>query len=276
MQIAENPKPIPADIRAKLESYRTRLLAAGFLEPTKHSSTCWHWYFYRPDTELTAFAVNLHGKDGWVEVTYGYASTTFSRMAGDENALAFYGLSNADITLREVYLICDEADETTAAAQISALRAKYRGTEKDALLAIAGEKRKAFIARIAARLKPLGFRKKANTWTKALEQFELVFNLQKSAYADEYYYNIFFQPQDSRSHLRCYYTRVSPGTMDWQALTAEEMDFFLDRTLVPALRRFLETPLTELGQDPQVWKGCTCSRRQCSTCWIRKNLWEAK
>lgn len=276
MQIAENPKPISEEIHSKLEAWRTRLLSAGFLEPSKHKSTCWHWYFYRPDTELTAFAVNLQGKDGWIEITYGYASTAFTRMAGDENALAFYGLSNTDITLRETFLICEEAEEAIASAHVSALQAKYRGTEKDALLAIAKEKRTSFIAQIASRLKPLGFRKKANTWTRALDPFELVFNLQKSGYADEYYFNILFQPKDSRTHQRCYYTRISPGTMDWQALSPAEMDFFLDRTLVPALQKFLETPLPELGRDPIIWKGCTCDRKHCPACWVKKNLWEAK
>ena len=186
MQISENPKPIPADVREKLESFRTRLLAAGFLEPTRHHSSDWHWYFYRPDTDLTAFAVNLRGKDGWLEVTYGLASTAFTRMAGDENALGWYGLSDPDITLRENFLVCDDSDAETLAAQIAAFFSRYRGTEKDALLDLAREKRKAYIAQFAAALKPLGFKKKATTWTRPLDSFELVFNLQKSAYADEY------------------------------------------------------------------------------------------
>ena len=142
MQISENPKPIPADIREKLENYRTQLLSAGFFEPTRHHSADWHWYFYRPDTDLTAFAVNLRGRDGWLEVTYGLASTAFTRMAGDENALAFYGLSDPDITLRENFLVCDDSDAETLAAQIAGFFSRYRGTEKDALLDLAKEKRK--------------------------------------------------------------------------------------------------------------------------------------
>lgn len=119
MQISENPRPIPADIREKLENYRTRLLSAGFLEPTRHHSADWHWYFYRPDTELTAFAVNLRGRDGYIEITYGLASTAFTQMAGDENALSLYGLSDTDITLRESFLVCDDSDSETLAAQIA-------------------------------------------------------------------------------------------------------------------------------------------------------------
>lgn len=276
MQISENPKPIPDDIREKLENYRTQLLSAGFLEPTRHHSADWHWYFHRPDTELTAFAVNLWGKDGYIEVTYGLASTAFTRMAGDENALNWYGLSDTDITLRENFLVCDDSDAETLSAQIAGLFSRYRGTEKDALLDLAREKRKAYIAQFAAALKPLGFKKKATTWTRPLDSFELIFNLQKSAYADEYYYNIRFQPAGSRDYRRCHESRISPGTLDWQALTAQELDFFLKRTLLPTLQKFLETPLPELGRDPKIWKCCHCDHRLCPRCWVEKNVWEAK
>ena len=276
MQISENPKPIPDDIREKLENYRTQLLSAGFFEPTRHHSADWHWYFYRPDTDLTAFAVNLWGKDGWLEVTYGLASTAFTRMAGDENALALYGLSDTDITLRENFLVCDDSDAETLSAQIAAFFSRYRGTEKDALLDLAKEKRKAYIAQFAAALKPLGFKKKATTWTRPLDAFELIFNLQKSAYADEYYYNIRFQPAGSRDYRRCHESRISPGALDWQALTPEELDFFLKRTLLPTLQQFLETPLPELGRDPKIWKCCHCDHSLCPRCWVEKNVWEAK
>ena len=276
MQISENPKPIPDDIREKLENYRTQLLAAGFLEPTRHHSADWRWYFHRPDTDLTAFAVNLWGKDGYIEITYGLASTAFTRMAGDENALNWYGLSDTNITLRENFLVCDDADAETLATQIAAFFSRYRGTEKDALLDLAREKRKAYIAQFAAALKPLGFKKKATTWTRPLDSFELIFNLQKSAYADEYYYNIRFQPAGSRDYRRCHESRITPGPLDWQALTARELDFFLNRTLLPTLQKFLETPLSELGRDPKIWKCCHCDHFLCPRCWVEKNVWEAK
>ncbi len=46
---------------------------------------------------------------------------------------------------------------------------RYSKTEKDDLLICAKEKRKAFIQQIAVKLKPFGFKKKANIWTCALE-----------------------------------------------------------------------------------------------------------
>lgn len=277
MQIAENPKPIAPEIRDRLESYRTQLLTAGFQEPTRHESTNWHWYFYRPDTELTAAAVNLQARDGYMELTYGYGSTAFTRMAGDENALLFYGLSDDDITLREKFLICDEADGQTAAVRIAAFLETYRGTEKDALLALAKEKRKAWIGQFAARLKPLGFKKKANSWTKRLEDgYELIFYLQKSSYADEYYFNVYLEPSGCSSHMRCLHTRLGNGTFDWQSLTPEETEFFLDKTILPPLRKLMDTPFAVLGNDPMIWKGCICDHSLCPTCWVQKNVWEAK
>lgn len=51
MQTAENPKPISDEIRTKMEQYRSMLLAAGMLEPTKRESSVWHWLFYRPATD---------------------------------------------------------------------------------------------------------------------------------------------------------------------------------------------------------------------------------
>ena len=277
MQISENPKPISPELRARLEVFRTALLDAGFLEPTRRESSEWHWYFYRPDTTLTAAAVNLRGRDGYLELTYGYGSTAFTRLTGCENTLVWYGLSDDDITLREKFLICEDADEQTAAELIAAYLAQYRGTEKDALLLLVKEKRKAWIGQFAARLKPLGFKKKANTWRKPLEgSFELAFYLQKSSYADEYYFNVCIQPIGCTSHMRCYYTRLGSGTFDWQSLTPAETETFLDKTILPPLHKLLATPFPVLGNNPAIWKGCICDHSLCPACWVRKNVWEAK
>lgn len=271
MQISDTPKPIAPDLRARLDAFRTRLLSAGFLEPIQHQSSNWHWYFFRPDTELTAAAVNLQAMDGYLEVTYGYGSTAFTRMAGDENALLFYGLSNDDITLREKFLICDEADEQTAASLIATFLEKYHGTEKDALLLLAKNKRKAWISQFAVRLKPLGFRKKGNTWTKPLEgNYDLSFNLQKSSYADEYYFNVAICPRDSDAWMCCLNTRLGSGTFDWQSLTPEETEAFLDKTILPPLRRLIDTPFAALGWDPWLWERCHCDHSLCPVCWVAK------
>ncbi len=53
------------------------------------------------------------------------------------------------------------------------------------LLALANEKRNAFIADIAQRMKPLGFRKRGNIWNhKRPDEYEVTLWVQKSLSAD--------------------------------------------------------------------------------------------
>lgn len=148
------------------------------------------------------------------------------------------------------------------------------------MLLFAKEKRKSFIQQIQVRLRPLGFRKKANTWTRALtDAYYLIFNAQKSAFSDEYYFNLYIGKNGTNNYGDCYYTRIAPAgmlPMDWQALEEEEFDFFLDKSVVPELKRIIDTPLTELGQIASYWTGCHCNRQKCENCWMKKNLWEAK
>lgn len=278
--MATESKPLPSDIQAKMEQYRKELLAFDMNEPSKRQSSSWHWYFYKPMTDLTAFIVNLQGNEFYVEVTYGYASTAFTRMAGDENALVEWGVSDEDITIREKVIICDEADETIARSKMVEMYTVYRHTQKDALLLFAKEKRKTFIQQIHEKLKPLGFRKKANTWTRALtDTYYLIFNAQKSAFSDEYYFNVYIAKNGTNEYGDCYHSRIAPvgmSPMDWQALGKKEFDFFLDKSVVPELEKIIGTPLAELGQLSSYWKGCHCNRQQCESCWMQKNLWEAK
>jgi len=192
MQIAVDSKPLSSEIRTKMEKYRADLLVSGMLEPSKRESSVWHWFFYKPTTELTAFIVNLTGTDHYIEVVYGYASTAFTRFAGCENCLIESGVRDEEITIREKIVICDEADEGTARNQITKMYERYLQTPKDELLIEAKAKRKAFIQQIAVKLKPMGFRKNANTWTRALEgDYYVTFNAQKSAFSDEYYFNVY-------------------------------------------------------------------------------------
>lgn len=262
--MATEPKPLPNDIQAKMEQYRAELLAFDMCEPIKRESSSSHWYFYKPMTELTAFIINIIGNEFYVEVTYGYASTAFTRMAGDENALIEWGVSDEDITIREKVIICDETDEAAAKTKIAEIYAAYRSTPKDDLLLLAKEKRKAFIQQIQTKLKPLGFKKKANTWTRPLsDTYYLSFNAQKSAFSDEYYFNLYIGKNGTNEYGDCYYTRIAPNgmsPMDWQALTNEELDFFLEKSVIPELEKIIGTPLTELGKISSYWIGCHCNR----------------
>lgn len=282
MQIADNPHPIAQAGLDQLMRYREQLLAAGFREPTKLQSRSWHWRFYKPLTSLTAFIVNLKGYDDHVDVTYGCASTAFTLMANDADALTTLGVSDDEITLRARLSIHDAADEDRAAQTICQMYGQFRNVEKDDLLALAKEKRKAFIHQIAVRLKPLGFKKKGNTWRREMPQgLTLAFNLQKSSYSDVYYFNVDLHREDLVG-FGCYSHRVSPEgyadkkwTMDWQLISPEALSAFLDECLLPHLTWFIDTPYEILGADPVVWKHCFCQRSCCEHCWVQKNVWEA-
>jgi len=280
MQIAADSKPLSSEIQEKMKRYRTELLSFGMQEPSKRELDEWHWLFYKPVTEWTAFVINLTGTDDYIEAAYGYASTAFTKMAGDENALAEWGISDTDITIREKIVFCDEAGETMTRHQITQMYEKYLQTSKDELLSAAKEKRRAFIEQIAAKLKPMGFRKKANTWTRTLEgEYYLSFNAQKSSFSDEYYFNVYIGKKGSNRYGDCYYARIFPDNMpaiDWQTLSKDEFEIFLNRIVVPNLELIINTPLYELGKLPMIWTNCSCDRNKCEQCWVEKNRWEAK
>lgn len=170
-------------------------------------------------------------------------------MAGCANALSESGILDEDITIRGKYIICNETDEIIAKSRIAEMFTVYRDAQKDDLLLFAKEKRKAFIQQISTKLKPLGFKKKANSWVYMLtDTYYLMFNAQKSAFSDAYYFNIYIGKSGTNEYGDCYYTRIAPGDMfpmDWQALDKEEFDFFLDNSVVPELEKILSTPLIE-------------------------------
>lgn len=279
--MATKSKPLPTNIQKKMEQYRAELLAFGMNEPTKRESSSWHWYFYKPVTELTAFIVNLQGTGFYIEVSYGYTSTAFTRMTGNENALAEWGISDEDIAIRERIVISGECDEVAAKCNIEEMYKTYLHTQKDELLLYAKEKRKAFIQQIHTKLKPLGFKKKGNTWTRTLDEtYYLMFNAQKSSFSDQYYFNVYIGKNGTNFYGDCYDIRVAPNDMfpmDWQALNKEDFDSFMEETVLRELNHIIETPLEKLGEIPSYWSGCHCNRQKCqSGCWMKKNYWEAK
>ena len=283
MQIADHPYPIAQAGLDRLMQYREQLLAAGFREPTKTHSSSWSWLFYKPLTNLTAFIVNLHGADDHADVTYGCASTAFTLMANDGDALTSLGVSDAEITIRAQCTIHNGADEAQAARMIRQMHDEFCSVEKDELLSLAKEKRKAFIHEIALRLKPMGFKKKGNTWRREMPQgLSLAFHLQKSSYSDVYYFNVDLH-REGITGFGCYACRISVAgcadenwTMDWQLISQEALAAFLDERLVPHLRWLIDTPYDILGADPNVWEKCFCQRNRCQHCWVQKNLWETR
>lgn len=287
MQTADNPKPLSAETREKMERFRAQLLEAGFTEATQNAL-----HFWKNLTEKTAFIVNLKTVPAGVGVVYGVMSTAILWTAGDWDFFKQHGSSDDDCNLRFYQQICSETDEAEACSVIGSLYEQYRHTDKDTLLAVVKERRKQFIQQITNVLKPLGFRKKGNQWRKPLsENIMLQFWADKSPYADLYYFEVDIYAQNPPGGVWCYTKRLdTKGTdifdrkgysephrrFDWQLQSTEDLLEIVKRAYEEELRPLLETDLTELGKQPFVWQGCICQRKHCPTCWVEKNLWEAK
>lgn len=274
-------------MKEQMESCRRQLIAAGFREATQAPNS-----FYREDTALTAFFVNLKEQPGHICVYYGFASTAFTRMNCCENSLIEGGIREWDNCLRGYGEIHCESDAPALAEAAGACWRQYAGTEKDALLKRIKDRRKAFLDQITAVLKPLGFRKKGNQWRMALaDGVFLQFWADKNPYADLYFFEVDIYSTKSSRGLWCYTHRlrqISQGKFrvkgkvlpsdefDWQVQSGAELRRILDRAVTQYLLPIRNTPLLELGGRSWVWEGCMCPRDCCEACWVQKNLWEAR
>ena len=227
----------------RIAAFRSQLLGAGFQEAALWHSSPKLGLFYRPCTEQTAFVVDQLGTAHWVEVAYGFASTAFTRIKGNEDSLAKAGVSATEIHLREKLLLASWEDEPSAREAVAALYRAYPFLEKEELFALVQEKRKAFLRQISQALRPLGFRKKGNAWTADLAPGTVLqWHAQKSGFSDEYYFNLFIRKQGAVYQGSCFYDRLHPAglcPLDWQAMPPEVFQHFLDSTVVPVLEKIL-------------------------------------
>lgn len=262
----------------KMHEYRKLLLDNNFLEPMIQELHSERWRFYKQVTQLTAFVVNLIGTENGIEIVYGYASTAFTLMKGDEDSLIRLGIWNEDINIRERIVILDESDTRVNVDCIGEMYNKYKHVEKEELLEIAKKKRKEFINKIAVRLKPLGFKKKGNTWKRLLQdEHYLMFDAQKSSFSDEYYFNVNIYNEECDSYVGCFYCRVYPNELcplDWQLISDDDFVWFLENEVTDFLLHIINTPLSELGKESTICKGCMCERDKCDNCWVEQNMWE--
>lgn len=265
--------------RIKMKKYRTELLDNGMKEPVNRVSGD-GLRFYRQEGKDVAFAVNLSVCDGEIKAVCGFATANFD--AADERAEFFekFGVPDGEMKLREGFLINGEDDEKTVRQAAAQMYAEYHGATKDELFAFAKEKRKKFIAQIAAKLKPLGFKKKNSAWTRELEsEYYLMFDVQKSSFSDEFFFNVYIGKNGTNEYGDCFYSRVSPDgktPTDWQLVSEEQMESFLIDELCPLLYRLIETPLSELGKLSEIQRSCSCDRKKCEHCWVEKNIWEVR
>jgi len=265
-----------------LNQWRRKLTDADFSEASNFSNN-----FFKQDTLLTAFFVNLYPSDSCVNIYYGYASTAFTRMSGCENSLSEYGISDMENCVRFHASLCVDEDDTLLAESISEVFRRYRGMQKDDLLAEVKEKRKAFLSRITQILKPLGFRKKGNEWHKNLSPEHIIyFKAEKSTYSDTYNFHVAISALNNISYNRYYCTiaaleppqnivseylrQCSHHRFDWQLNSPEELaellQQFIDLYVKPA-----QNGMDTLGSEEYIWNGCLCDLDCCEHCWVEKN-----
>lgn len=243
-------------------------------------AACHPGRFFRLVTDRTAFILNITlEEDAYLSLVYGFTSTAFFAMGpGEKEFFLKEGCRSDDITLRRCLDAWDRDSLTAAEGAIRAFFDAYQKTDKDALLEMVKADRKEFITQVGALLKPHKFRKKGNLWTKSSENgLTLEFHAQKSAYSDEYYFNIRTYPTGASPYPGCFQTRITAGNrelFDWQLLDRQALMAALENGIRQRLLPFLTDPLTELGQREWVWQSCACQRTCCKPCWVRNNLWE--
>ncbi len=263
-------------MNTRYNSYITLLGKAGFTQATQKPE-----HFYKANTDKTAFILNIYHDADCIRMVYGFTSTSFLALGdGDRVFFEQHGISDDDCALRYVLEIKNDSDAIIARDKIDLFYQQYRNVEKDELLTIVKERRKEFLQTITNLLKPLKFKKSGNKWTRILsEDFYLEFHVPKSAYSDQYYFNISVAPTDIKGASVCYYTRIVENKFDifdWQLLSEASMQSLLCNAVQTIIHPLIDTPLTELGQQSWLWKRCICKRGICPNCWVEHNMWETK
>ena len=213
--------------------YREILFLNGFSEAKQKDG-----HFFRQATEQTAFVVNFEDdEESCITILYGFASTAY--MAGDEEWFVNHGSYMDDCQVRNILSVWDDASEANARTSISDFYEQYKNHTKEEILAVKKERQKEFLAHFARALKPLGFKKKGTKWTREVGNGRaLTFDAQKSAFSDQYYFNVTVH-EISNLYATYSYERVvmyGSDIYNWQLMTAEQIDNLIQY----ALKNYIE------------------------------------
>lgn len=208
--------------------YREMLFSKGFSEAKQE-----YGRFFRQATEQTAFVVNCEEDDeSFVTIMYGFASTAY--MAGDEEWFSNHGSDNEDCQVRNILCVWDSESETDAKKRISDFYEQYKNYTKDEILSVKKERQKLFFDHFSRALKPLGFKKNGTKWTKVLTNSSaLTFHAQKSAFSDQYYFNVIVHNASNLYTVYSYDRVVIYGSdiYNWQLMTEEQIVNLVQLTL---------------------------------------------
>ncbi len=234
--------------------YKRTLLDANFKEATKNPND-----FYRKATEKTAFIVNLKYLTDGIGIVYGFCSTASLRDQYAEAFLAEYGKNDDECNLRFFVKIGAEISDSEAKKMIDVCYRTYALTEKDILLEIVKEKRKAFVTNVTSFLKPLGFRKKGNSWKKSLStDIGLGLVLDKNPYTDLYYFEVDVSGASWYHGRRMIHVRdaamfdyiAEPNAQfDWQLQSEKELTAVLEKIYANVFSPLMKAIPPSLGEE---------------------------
>ena len=216
--------------------YREMMFEKGFSEAKQKTG-----HFFRQATEQTAFVINLEDdEENCITILYGFASTAY--MAGDEEWFVNHGSDMDNCQVRNMLCIWDTESEADAKTIISNFYEQYKNHVKEEILAVKKERQKEFLAHFARALKPLGFKKKGTKWTRKLENGRaLTFDAQKSAFSDQYYFNVTVHEASNLYATYSYERVVMYGSdiYNWQLMTQDQIENLIQY----ALKNYIEPRL---------------------------------
>lgn len=214
-------------------------MSGGFSEAKQRRG-----HFFYQTTEKTAFVLNLDDEEFCVTAVYGFTVIP----TGAEEWFADYGVDSDTCHARNILCIWDEESENEAKQTVSDFYHQYQNSSKEEILALKKEREKAFLLHFAVALKPLGFKKKRTKWTKELENGQaLSFEAQKSAYSDQYYFNVTVHSV-SDFYERSSYERVILVDCDiynWQLMTEEQ----IENLIQCSLEKYIEPELKKRSEN---------------------------
>lgn len=126
---------VKSEIKTKTRYFRDILLENGFSEAEKFvDSRLWKWKYYKQTFEEVAFILNLEAYEDYIEIYYGYASTSFIKMSGCENTLKELGVDSVDINVRNMIRYKMDNGEELMQNKIKEFYLKYLNFSKDEIL----------------------------------------------------------------------------------------------------------------------------------------------
>lgn len=227
--------------------------------------------FNKQLTESTAFVVNIKDYGKHIGITYGL--TTTSSAEEYKSYFEKFGKEDYNITLRQCLKIVNEEDEETARTEIYDFYMKHKDLTKDALLLVSKEKRKDFINMFTVLLKPFGFKKKSNRWSKDLSD-DLVFNfyLNKSQYSDVYYISTWINKKEQDNCI-CYSKRYfyqGNQQINWQLINLNDFNKWLEE-IKKEIGLIINTSLNELIFEQRIICDFACDKNRCGFCCMKES-----